>query len=391
MSTSVYRVLMVMVPCLLAAVAAGTAWGGPDPVDEIWALEDAYWQAIAAGDAEAQLALIEGDGVLFPVGERSPASGDEFARIQREASEGTGSRLVEYEIERQKAAVFGNVVVVAYTVRGSQPRPRGRTRPFAYRFTHTWKKRGGSWSLIGGMGSLLPPEKTEDPRAVLDQARELANQGQYEEALERHIWFHDNALKHRSSLAGVRLSFALSAWLELGEDYPPALEALIVIRDEKAQRLAIGEGDSDLMMDVSAINQHLGESDRTLDLFRIIDEQFPEQAESAFICVRDELLANREYALSNKYLDDPRIEIQELADSRALMQEFAESGSGDRELRTLLMADERFGRGAAGLIEILAGVGRDEDMAWVQDAVLEVLDSDAMRSAIDAAIERAAK
>src|SRR5688572_26854027 len=75
----------------------------------------------------------------------------------------------------------------------------------------------------------------------LERARRFAERGKYEEALREHIDFHDNILKTHPAMYGVRLSFALSAWIDLGQEYPKALTALKDIRDQKTDRLVKGE------------------------------------------------------------------------------------------------------------------------------------------------------
>ena len=79
-----------------------------------------------------------------------------------------------------------------------------------------------------------PPEKP-DPQVILQEARTDAMAKRYEDALAKHLWFHQNALKHEPALYGVRLSFALSYWEKLGNKYPPALASLKAVRDEARQ------------------------------------------------------------------------------------------------------------------------------------------------------------
>ena len=67
---------------------------------------------------------------------------------------------------------------------------------------------------------------TDDARQVLRDAREEARRGAHAEALEKYLWFYHHALEHSPALSGVRLSYAISEWVELGNAYPPALEAL---------------------------------------------------------------------------------------------------------------------------------------------------------------------
>lgn len=78
----------------------------------------------------------------------------------------------------------------------------------------------------------MPMFTSEDVWKALTDAQEYAQSGRFEEALERHVWYHENVLKFEPGHAGVRLSFGLSSWVSLGEVYPPALEAL---RNEQAK------------------------------------------------------------------------------------------------------------------------------------------------------------
>jgi hypothetical protein len=60
-----------------------------------------------------------------------------------------------------------------------------------------------------------------DPKEILRQARQLVKSEQYAAALEKYIWFHDHALDADRALAGVRLSYAILEWVDLGGLYPP--------------------------------------------------------------------------------------------------------------------------------------------------------------------------
>src|SRR4051812_9051491 len=103
-----------------------------------------------------------------------------------------------------------------------------------------------------------------DPHKVLNEALTLTKQGKYEEALQKHLWFHENALKHDKALAAVRLSFALSDWVELGKKYPKARKALVAIRDKNTKSVSEGKGNFDLFMEIAAINRYLNERAKTV-------------------------------------------------------------------------------------------------------------------------------
>lgn len=62
-----------------------------------------------------------------------------------------------------------------------------------------------------------------NPQEWLKQARQACSDGEFAKSLELYEYFFDNALAHSPSLTGVRLSYCLAYWADLGEQYPPAL------------------------------------------------------------------------------------------------------------------------------------------------------------------------
>lgn len=146
--------------------------------------------------------------------------------------------------------------------------------------------------------------QADDMQKYLQETVQIAKEGKYEEALERHVWFHNNALAHQPSMTGVRLSFALMYWVELGRKYPPALEKLKEIRNQKEKTLADGEGSFELFHDVSGINKALKEDERTIDLFKKVESTNPEQIDRLWIVAKDLAFAQKEYDLINRHIKD---------------------------------------------------------------------------------------
>ena len=72
------------------------------------------------------------------------------------------------------------------------------------------------------------------------------------------VWFHEHALEVDRAYRGVRLSFALAFWLELAEQYPPALTEFQRKLNEKTTRLSGGELSRDLFNDIEAMNECIG-------------------------------------------------------------------------------------------------------------------------------------
>ena len=142
-----------------------------------------------------------------------------------------------------------------------------------------------------------------EPRAVLSEAKSDAQAGRYEDALAKHLWFHNHTLNHQSPLSGVRLSAALTSWYELGKKYPPAMEKLKETRDEAAARVLQGKGDvRDSFRDMVAINDQLGEETRTVTIFERLDKESPKTAMEEYDLAQQALLKSKNFALCGKYL-----------------------------------------------------------------------------------------
>ena len=133
-------------------------------------------------------------------------------------------------------------------------------------------------------------ESASDPAAAAyADAKRFAKEGAFAEALERHEWFHEHALTYQPSyFYGVRLSFALSAWAELGAKYPPALASLRQIRDRDTELVRLPGSSDSLFHDVVAINRALGDNRATMILFREIEHAWPELARRRFRFISEE-------------------------------------------------------------------------------------------------------
>ncbi|HEY0047266.1 MAG TPA: hypothetical protein VGB44_11195 [Flavobacterium sp.] len=148
----------------------------------------------------------------------------------------------------------------------------------------------------------------QDFQEYLKETDALIKNGKYQEALERHIWFHDHALDKDNSMQGVRLSFALGDWKELADLYPPALKALTDIRDKKTAEILNTGGTKELFADVNGINKTLGEGGKTATLFEYTFLNKPQLAKMYWYYVKDELFALKRYDLIGKFIGNPMTE-----------------------------------------------------------------------------------
>ena len=164
----------------------------------------------------------------------------------------------------------------------------------------------------------VPPDNPS-PRQILDEAKENARDGKYEEALLKHIWFHNNALKYDRAFYGVRLSFALSDWKNLSSKYPPALEALEQAQDKAEKNVRNGTNYYDSFNDYEAINEKLGEEDKTLNLFRWLDKNQPDRAKKIYRLVQPTLVRAKEYKLCGKYIDPENAYLRYVRNFRSML------------------------------------------------------------------------
>jgi tetratricopeptide (TPR) repeat protein len=212
------------------------------------------------------------------------------------------------------------------------------------------------------------------PKAVLAEARSLEAQGRFEEALEKHLWFHEHALEHNEALAGVRLSFALTAWVALGEKYPPARQALVSLRDAKMAAIEEGKGSWMLFHDVAAINGYLQEEAKTVDLFRSIHERHPELARQCYQLAEDVLVASGDYEICLEYIGPPEAKFETIRQLRQISLEIAEENPalGSPEAGVRAYAEMRFVSKTRQLLEILTRGGRTQDADKIRQLAREV-------------------
>jgi len=193
--------------------------------------------------------------------------------------------------------------------------------------------------LILASGSRCWANQADD---ALEAAQNLACNGKYEEALQKHVWYHKHALDVDRAQYGVRLSFALTYWTDLGKKYPPALKALRDIRDEDATRLAAGEQNRELFNDLVAINEELGESATTVAVFKKVQSVQPTFASLIAELADKALFDANEYQLEKKYLTDPlarfaKANVSWTSDSNS-QKDVPPRGAADKVSRIILPA-----------------------------------------------------
>lgn len=207
----------------------------------------------------------------------------------------------------------------------------------------------------------------DDPGQVLSEARNAVRQGAYAEALEKYLWFHHHALEHNPALYGVRLSYAVSEWVELGEVYPPAREALESIQNFNLRSLQDGSHDATQFRDFVAINKQLGRHELTSRVFAAVAERDPEFAKSCFSFALSALVRSGDFALARGFVVSPT---ERLDESLARLAEVINKRQHSPHDEVLFGI---YAKNIRQLSSIFEGVGEKETAGLLQTKAIEAL------------------
>lgn len=142
----------------LVAPSAVPAQGVPTStsasVAAVWALEDAYWQYVQAGDVVSYRTLWHDRFVGWPCVTPHTATKDSIGNWVRRIRD--EHIHLTFALRREGAADLGSTVIVYYSTPMLREYPDGRFegRDTTWKFTHTWQRQGNRWQIIGGMCGL---------------------------------------------------------------------------------------------------------------------------------------------------------------------------------------------------------------------------------------------
>lgn len=196
-----------------------------------------------------------------------------------------------------------------------------------------------------------------------NQVRELVAQEKYAQASSAFEQLYEQSASVDRA-HGVRNSFLVGAWHELGQEYAPALEALKVKRQELLELALSDSLTFETFSDLSSINRVLGDDSLTLDVFKQVHNKHPEQAEQLYFAAADLLIQHGEYDLLMHYNPDPIFSFESARYSRegslsSVREGVLEEGHKRR-------ADQRFERTLTALLLALEQSGRGKELAEVR-------------------------
>ena len=228
------------------------------------------------------------------------------------------------------------------------------------------------------------PPNDPNPQSILQEARADTRANRYKTALAKHVWFHENALAIRPSLYGVRLSFALSYWLELAQQYPPALTKLKEIRDSARKNVMAGREVRESFHDMEAINDHLDEHKATAKVFEILDEKSPKTAKEVFDLAQPSLIQDKAYTLVGKYIS-PKDDFAKMSEAYRQGKKLADDARFGAS--HLDFANKKFVNDATTLVAVLTVNERKKEAEEIAASARVEFDDDSLRAALEKALK----
>jgi hypothetical protein len=315
-----------------------------------------------------------------PVSQRPTVS----LRLTKEGAENF-SKATDENIGRQIAIVVSGKILSAPSVRDrisggelviSGNFSREEAAELAKKLQPARKENGkdsGAWS---------PPEGTL-PSAVFRMAQQDRAAGRYEEALQKHFWYH-RASREEVGQGGVRLSFALSDWLQLGQVYPPALAKLKEVRDQTGEALRKMDRAEDpftLFHEYASINQMLNNDSKTVDLFVWLDANDPDVARKAYGVAEPALIKSKEFKLCGKYVKAG--DIDQIIANRQMNEKIA---TENPKMHIRPFAERKFRNSAATLVSLLVKNDEEAQGRQVAEKALAAWNDPELKASIDAAL-----
>ena len=128
-----------------------------DRIDAVWKLEELYWRYVQGGDVENYRKLWDDGFRGWPCKKQHTATKEEIGDWVRDIRD--QKIKLGYSLTRDGAADFGDLVVIYYKTPMVYEYPDARIvdRDKVFKFTHTWRKTGNAWLIIGGMCGEVPP------------------------------------------------------------------------------------------------------------------------------------------------------------------------------------------------------------------------------------------
>lgn len=126
--------------------------------DALWALEEAYWDYLRAGDLQTWSTLWHKDVIAWPLGRAWPVNKAGVVELMTGILAAFQIDRTTLEIHRRSVQVQGDMGITYYDLYVTGWTRDGQQVEDRQRLTHTWVRTEAGWQILGGMSAPLSPE-----------------------------------------------------------------------------------------------------------------------------------------------------------------------------------------------------------------------------------------
>ncbi len=144
------RLSITLLPLLLYVAAAAQSQNKTE--EDVWQRELQYWGYVKSNDIAGYLTLWHTNFIGYPGTDTLTRKniGDWITD-----SHNKKDQRYEFTITKKAVNVFGDVAVTFYDDEDTWKNSNGEVvLREVYKITHTWKRFGGTWLIVGGMSAL---------------------------------------------------------------------------------------------------------------------------------------------------------------------------------------------------------------------------------------------
>ncbi len=228
----------------------------------------------------------------------------------------------------------------------------------------------GKTALVRAKEQLIGKEN--DPSARFDYADTLAQVGKNKEALDEYLWCYDHGLEYNKDFVGVRLSFLLSAIMTLGQDYPPAIEALKQRRELAEEQLFNGKGNAEQVDDVASINRVLKDKARNIKAYDKFREAKATELEKKILrhVIEDLLVAHRYNDILETVSDCNKLVEQKIKNYKSLEDFYQKNKDSEAGKHSLPIIKRLTITEAGNFYEALLGAKQQENADKIEAQII---------------------
>jgi ketosteroid isomerase-like protein len=150
-------------PAILFCASTISAQNKMSAEDQVWEMEEVYWNHVKSDDIQSYLTLWHDDFVGWPGFSPEPM-GKLNISDWIPALFADSTKSFDYKLKRMSVSSYGEDIVIIFYVVGFyfiDLKTGEKKQDNWHRITHTWKRYGDRWFIIGGMSADLdsPPDK----------------------------------------------------------------------------------------------------------------------------------------------------------------------------------------------------------------------------------------